>query len=723
LDEIIRVKDKFYISATSSLTDDRTRVLKEGETFAVFDRHGDIRPIARGVHGVYHEGTRFLSRLELYLDQHRPVLLSSTVKNDNAVLSVDLTNPDASPDGDSTLPRGTIHFVRTKFLWQGACYESVTVSNFGLVEHDVAVMFRFEADFADIFEVRGLRRPYRGRRLKTTIDQDRVVLGYQGLDGLIRRTRLQFTPTPTEVLGSEIRFAFFLQPKEERTLYLTVCCDAEDESRCLPYDDAHGEVSRAVQVSRTGDCDLYTSNEQFNDWLNRSAADLHMMVTGTSTGPYPYAGVPWYSTPFGRDGLITALQFLWVNPSVSRGVLAYLGATQATDVIPEQDAEPGKILHETRRGEMAALGEIPFGRYYGTVDATPLFIIVAAGYFARTGDLPFIASMWPHIDLALKWLDTYGDMDSDGFVEYARHSANGLVQQGWKDSGDSVFHSDGTLAQAPIALCEVQGYTYAAKLGAADLAAALGHPSRASELKDQAGMLKRRFEEAFWCEELETYALALDGDKRPCRVRTSNAGHCLFTGIAEREHGRRAAATLLAPDSFSGWGVRTLSASEVRYNPMSYHNGSIWPHDNALIADGLARYGMREMSLRILTGLFDASLFVDLHRLPELFCGFERRVGEGPTLYPVACAPQAWAAASVFMLLQSCLGLTVDGVRSHVTFLDPVMPSFLEDVRIKNLSVGKALVDLRIHGHDRNVNVEILRMEGHVEVDHRQASR
>jgi glycogen debranching enzyme len=718
LDEIIRVKDKFYISATSSLADDRTRVLKEGETFAVFDRHGDIRPLGHGVHGVYHEGTRFLSRLELCLERYRPVLLSSTVKEDNAVLSVDLTNPDSGHDGRIDLPRGTIHLVRTKFLWQGSAYESLTVSNYGLMAHEVVVTLRFEADYADIFEVRGLRREHRGRRLMDKVGHDWVELGYQGLDGLVRRTRLLFSPSPTELFGSEAMFALSLKPKEERTILLTVSCDAAQEAPRVALREAYQRLTISLKVGRADQCDIYTSNEQFNDWLNRSLSDLHMMVTGTSTGPYPYAGVPWYSTPFGRDGLITALEFLWVDPTLCRGVLAYLAATQATEIIPEQDAEPGKILHETRRGEMAALGEIPFGRYYGTVDATPLFIMVASSYFIRTGDLAFIAALWPHIELALKWLDTYGDLDGDGFVEYARHSPNGLVQQGWKDSSDSIFHADGTLAQAPIALCEVQGYTYAAKQGAAELARALGHHALAEGLLRQAQALKDRFEEAFWCEEFGTYSLALDAQKRPCRIRSSNAGHCLFTGIADPVHARQAAETLLRSDSFSGWGIRTLSTAEVRYNPMSYHNGSVWPHDNALIAAGMAGYGFRELGLKVLTGLFDASLFVDLHRLPELFCGFERRRGEGPTLYPVACAPQAWAAAAVFLLLQSCLGLSIDGRGARISFAEPILPPFLQEVRIKNLRAGKSSVDLLVHGHDRNVNVELLRMEGHVDIDH-----
>jgi glycogen debranching enzyme len=367
--------------------------------------------------------------------------------------------------------------------------------------------------------------------------------------------------------------------------------------------------------------------------------------------------VPWFSTVFGRDGIITALQTLWLNPEIAKGVLEYLASSQADRTDAMADSEPGKILHEMRRSEMAATGEVPFARYYGSVDATPLFIILAGAYFDRTADRDFVERLWPNIGRALSWIDDYGDVDGDGFVEYARHSGKGLVQQGWKDSSDSVFHSDGKIAEPPVALCEVQGYVYAAKLAAAKLSRVLGNVDRSCALEVQAETLRTRFEEAFWCEDLGTYALALDGRKRPCRVRASNAGHCLYSGIASPERGRRVAETLLGNEFFTGWGIRTLGKSEVRYNPLSYHNGSIWPHDNSIIASGLARYGSKKLAGQVLLALLDLSSEVDLHRLPELFCGLKRRPAEGPTLYPVACSPQAWSAAAPFLILEGCLGI------------------------------------------------------------------
>jgi glycogen debranching enzyme len=726
-DEVVRLQENFYILATSSRTDDRTRVLKHGETFAVFDRFGDVQPVGLGEQGIYHDGTRFLSRLEVRIGGRRPLLLSSTVKDENDLLAVDLTNPDiADRDGALILPRGQLHVFRGKFLWQGIGHERLRISNFGLTPVDTDLTVHFDADFADVFEVRGMKRERRGRRLAELVEGATVALGYRGLDDVVRSSRITFDPPPLELSGTRARFALRLPPRESATIFFTVTCEVGDRPRTaartapsalsVSHDAGFNDLQAELRHAQGRKCVIRSSNSQLNDWINRSTADLDMMITQTEWGPYPYAGVPWFSTPFGRDGIITALEMLWIDPSIARGVLSFLAATQATATVPEQDAEPGKILHEARRGEMAALGEVPFGSYYGSVDSTPLFIMLAGAYFQRTGDRDFLAALWPNVEKALGWIESDGDRDGDGFVEYARQGSKGLVQQGWKDSQDSVFHRDGTLADAPIALCEVQGYVFAAREAAARMAAVLGLDDVARRQLVKARALREAFEERFWSDALGTYVLALDGHKRPCEVRASNAGHALYTGIASPEHARETAATLLDDASFSGWGIRTLAASEVRYNPMSYHNGSVWPHDNALIAAGFARYHLRDLALRPLAGLFAASVFVDLHRLPELFCGFPRRPGEGPTLYPIACAPQAWAAGSLFMLLQSCLGIEVDGARQEVSFFRPVLPPSLPELRITNLRAGHGSVDLLLENHPHDVGLTVLRREGNVRV-------
>ena len=718
--EVIRVRNEFYIRSSSPRVDVRTRVLKQGDTFAVFDRFGDIETFGTGELGLYYQDTRFLSRLTLKLGKDRPLLLSSTVREDNAVMAVDGTNPDAWRDSEIVIPRGTVHVFRSKILWAKTCHERLRIHNYGRMAVDISFTIEFDADFADIFELRGMNRERRGRRLETEVTKDGLLLGYAGLDNRLRRTRIVFDPLPNRLNQSVATFLIRLEPGKDATYRCAIACEVDGDSRndVTPcYESAVEEAANALERVRTQEPQIFTGNEQFNDWLNRSLADLHMMRTETSYGPYPYAGVPWFSTVFGRDGIITALECLWFDPSVARGVLAYLAANQADAENPEQDAQPGKILHEFREDEMATLGEIPFRRYYGTIDATPLFIMLAGAYYKRTGDRAFVESIWPNVQRALEWIDQFGDLDGDGFVEYSRKSEHGLANQGWKDSHDAIFHRDGATAEGPIALCEVQGYVYAAKIAAGELVKILGDAARSRELLKQAEALSRRFAKAFWCDDLSTYALALDGNKQPCRVRTSNAGHCLFAGIATPEHARRVVAALTDETSFSGWGIRTVASREARYNPMSYHNGSVWPHDNALIAAGFARYGLKESAAMVLAGLLDATLFLDLHRLPELFCGFPRRAGESPTLYPVACAPQAWASAAIFLLLEACLGLSVSAPEQTLVFSKPVLSAFLPKVSIRGLKVGDARVDLLLTRHDEgDVGVNVLRRDGALDV-------
>ena len=718
--EIIRVRDEFYIRSSSPRVDVRTRALKQGDTFAVFDRFGDIETLGSGELGLYYQDTRFLSRLTLKLGKDRPLLLSSTVREDNAVLAVDATNADVSRNGEVIIGRGTLHVFRSKVLWDRTCHERLRIHNYGRTPLDFSFSIEFDADFADIFELRGTKRERCGDRLKTEVTGDAVVLAYKGVDDCIRRTRIVFDPRPDRLSESLATFQVHVEAGQEASFRWAVACEAGADSRveinpC--YEKVMHEVAGALERVHAQEPHVFTGNEQFNDWLNRSLADLHMLRTETPYGPYPYGGIPWYTTVFGRDGIITALECLWFDPSLARGVLCYLAANQADAEKPEQDAQPGKILHEFREDEMAVLGEVPFRRYYGTIDATPLFIMLAGAYYNRTGDRAFVESIWPNVQRALEWIDRYGDCDGDGFVEYSRQSKHGLVQQGWKDSQDSIFHQDGTLAEGPIALCEVQGYVYAAKLAAGELAKILGDPRRSRELSEEAAALARRFEGAFWCENLSTYAIAVDGQKQPCRVRTSNAGQCLFTGIAIEEHARRVVTTLTDEPSFSGWGVRTVAMGEARYNPMSYHNGSVWPHDNALIATGFARYEHKSSAAMVLAGLMDASIFFDSHRLPELFCGFPRRPGESPTLYPVACAPQAWASGAVFLLLQACLGLHVLAPERRLEFSKPFLPPFLPRVSIRDLKIGDASVDLLLARHDEgDVGVNVLRRTGSLDV-------
>jgi glycogen debranching enzyme len=702
-----------------SLAASSRRTLKHGDSFAMFDEFGDAVEVAHSPTGLFHFDTRYLSRLVFTLEGHRPLILSSTVQPDNLTLDVDLTNPDIFRGDRLVMAKDTFHIARAKFLWEASCYELFTITSYAESATRLRVAVEFAADFADLFEIRGTPRSRRGTIAIEQRSPEEIAFVYRSVDGVPRATRICFDPAPAALSAARAEFELDLGARERKSIGMAVQCEhgeaaAPAERR---FFTVMRRARRARAAERAGLPQIESSNLSVNGVLSRSSADLAMLMTETPHGRYPYAGVPWFSTAFGRDGILTAMEMLWFDPSTARGVLRFLAAHQAKNEDPAADMEPGKIVHELRECELANLGEVPFGRYYGSVDATPLFVALAGLYWQRTRDEETLDDIWPRVRAALDWIDRYGDRDRDGFVEYARGRESGLRNQGWKDSEDSVFHADGRIAKGPIALCEVQGYVYLARRTAALLAADFGERELAGKLEAQAEQLRARFEDAFWREELGTYALALDGEKQPCDVRTSNAAQLLFTGICRPERAARVAQQLFTREFFSGWGLRTLSAREKRFNPTSYHNGSVWPHDNALIALGLAHFGHTAEALSLTAALFDAAAHMHLRRLPELFCGFERRRGKAPTLYPVACAPQAWAACAPFALLQACLGLEVDAASSTVILRRPRLPQFLDWLSVRGLRIGESTLDLMFRRHDTSVAVNLVRREGDAEVE------
>lgn len=686
------------VEATTSLVDRTLRTLKDGDLFAVFAKDGDCRGGEDGPDGVFYKDTRYISGLQLRLGGSTPLLLSSVLLDDNAALIVDQTNPeleDRSDDQAFHLARDSLFIGRMKFLRDATAYERIVIRRFEKVDRPVPLEVFFAADFADLFEVRGELRARRGTTSSERLSDRSVRISYVGLDDVRRSTTLYFDPAPEFLSPECARWHLDLTEAERRTVLIKIQCVLGDTCSAEPL-----HLVAAYRLLRKGMKGrlrkVSSSNELFNAVLDRSASDMDMLLTQTPSGLYPYAGVPWYSTVFGRDGIITAMMLLWICPEIARGVLQVLAAHQATETNESADAEPGKILHEKRDGEMAQLGEVPFSRYYGTIDATPLFVMLAGMYLRRTGDLELIRRIWPNIRAALTWIDSKAGNHPQGFLSYSRMAESGLANQGWKDSFDAVFHADGSLAEGPIALCEVQAYVFAARRGAAEIAQALGEAEDAERLRSQAEAMRRGFEEKFWDEELGTYVLALDGRGRPCRVLASNAGHALFAGIASPERAARVARLLTSRRFHSGWGIRTVASGEARYNPMSYHNGSIWPHDNALIALGLSRYGHKAEVAKVFDGLASAAFYDELRRLPELFCGFSRRAKRGPTSYPVACSPQAWAAATPYALISAATGLIVDHANADPRCEHPVLPTFIARLHLEKIAMGDRSFDLQI---------------------------
>ena len=682
-------------------------VLKNEETFAILDSRGEICPDLQHDAGIFHRGARHVSRLQVLLWDRSPVVLSSTERGAVGVHVSHLSNNDGGGGGPAAM---TVHLERSTVLTATACLQQFCFTSYADGPVRMPLTLRLDADFRDIFEVRGYHRAERGRTVRRCVD-GRLELIYRGLDGDDRLTVLRLSDPVQDVNEEHIGLLMTLEPRQTRRLFLVL--DFHPVSPPLAAEE-HYTAAMAATIQRFRDArrrsaSVVSDNPAFNSWLMRSFSDVHLLASQVESGLYPYAGVPWFSCPFGRDGLITARQMLMVEPRLARGVLGYLASRQAGVDDPSHDEEPGKILHESRLGEMAALGEVPFGSYYGAVDSTPLFLMLAGDYLCRSDDRDFIVSLLPELQAAMGWIHRVEATSADGFLRYLRVSEGGLRNQGWKDSDDSIHHADGRLAEGSIALCEVQAYAYGARRSLASILHRLGRPSDAEPLLEEAAALRQRFHKAFWVPSIDSYALALDGEGQPCQVRASNAGHCLWTGIATDEAAAALARRLMAPTSFNGWGVRTLDERESRYNPMSYHNGSVWPHDNALIGMGLARYGHRSEALQILTGLFETASAVPMFRLPELFCGFPRREEEGPTFYPVACSPQAWASASVFGLLEAITGMSIErehgSRRVQVRLRNPGLPKGLNLLDINGLRLGEEEINLQFHRSDHDVGV------------------
>ena len=691
----------------------RLFALKDGDTFVVADDYGDILGVADGL---FHNDTRVLSYFRLLLGNRPPSLLSAAIAQDNVFFTTNGTNLPLAPTGAAATPHGVIHIERKRFLWDGRLHERIRCTNYSRDMALAPLDFEYGADFHDMFEVRGSHRARRGQVHPPETHDRSVAFRYDGLDGVSRSSAIVFSELPTRLTGNRAEFTLTIPAEGTVELYLEVGEEIFEAPSRERFRSAAARARFAMRAKRRHGARIKTAGRLFNEWVEKSVSDLSLLITDLPTGPYPYAGIPWFSTAFGRDAIITAWQVLWINPSLARGVLAYLASTQAHETSKFRDSQPGKIMHETRRGEMTTLGELPFGRYYGGVDTTPLFVALAGAYADRTGDLDFIDRLWPSLTAAVQWMDEYGDSNGDGLIDYQRAADTGLANQGWKDSQDSVFHADGSFPAGPIALVEVQGYAFAAYRAMASLAERRGDPDTSGRWRLRAEEIRAAVEERFWMEDEGLYGIAIDGHGQLCRVRASNPGHLLFCGLPSLDRAKRVCRQLMSAPFQSGWGVRTLAVGEARYNPMSYHNGSVWPHDTALCVAGMARYGERDGVIEMLSEMFETAVSFEM-RLPELFCGFPRAPGEPPVAYPVACLPQAWAAGSIFMLLQACLGVSIDGWNGEITIDHPHLPIGIDSLRIEYLRVGSSMAHLLFqHAGERVIAVPSRRSDPRVAV-------
>lgn len=689
--------------------------LKCEDAFLVTDISGDFLATKREM-GLFWHGTRFLRSCNLLLDGQPLMVLSYQVSDSGDACQVDLTNiafTTFGTDTQQTVEQGAIHVHRQLQLLPDRLLQTITITSFHADPMPLTLSLKVGADFCDMFEVRGAVRAQRGVLLAPDMNTDTVTLGYRGRDSIVRESHFTLSPPADHVVTDRLFWHMQLSKSHPVELHISMQVreglPGEEISRRDQIARVRAEVMLSSLDTTTSSepikpVSIHTSDPLFNRLLERGMNDLTMLSTVTPHGRYPYAGIPWFSCPFGRDALITCIEFLPWMPDIVRGTLTFLAAHQGTKCEPFTDEEPGKMLHEFRTGEMANQREIPYIPYYGSIDVTPLFLIVLADYIRWTDDLTFLTRLWPHAQAAARWLVNYGDRDGDGFIEYHKASEQGLHNQGWKDAWDSISYGNGAMPVGPIALCEVQGYTYAAYRAMSYLAGRLRKQYKADYWTQKAEIVRKNFLRAFWWEEQQSFYLALDGNKQPCDVVTSNAGQCLWSGIVPEDKAQMVIKRLMQRDMYSGWGIRTLSTQATRYNPLSYHNGSIWPHDNAMVGTGFAHYGGKWATSQLLKSMYEASLYFEGMRLPELYCGFTQRMGYGPTRYPVACSPQAWAAGAPFLLLGALLGLRPDAQHKRLTVAYPQLPDWLTQIEIQGVYVGNQQAHLRfVHTAEKTI--------------------
>ncbi|MFF2088902.1 glycogen debranching N-terminal domain-containing protein [Paenibacillus sp. NPDC058174] len=683
------------------------RVIKENDLFLTTDKNGDIPQGDTSGLGLYTKDTRFLSRMEIRINGRSPILLSSAA-DENYISTIRLTNPHMEENGELILWRESVEIERTRFIYDGGLYETFKLTSYfpKAIQFDFSVLL--DADFADMFVVRGFQHGDLGSKSGEEQGERQRTIGYNGADGVRRETKIKWDTAESRTNeNGELHFDVALNHRESASITFFVAPVVDGAAPEQHEPQYAMEKLRQSYAEWNGSTTVVSSdNALFDKLYFRGVQDLRVLLTDIGYGSFPVAGLPWYSVPFGRDSLIAALQMLSLNPEIAKGTLLTLAAYQGKKEDEWRDEEPGKVMHEIRYGELAGTNQVPFTPYYGTIDATPLFLLLAAEYYHWTGDSDFIVSLMPHLNEALAWIKEYGDYDNDAFVEYYQKSSKGIANQGWKDSADSVVHSNGDYAEAPIALVEVQGYVYQALTRLAPIFRSLDLAAQADSMEEEAESLREKFESQFWMEDEQFYAIALDKDKKRVDSVTSNPGHILMSGIASPERAKAVAERLVAPDMFGGYGIRTMSTDAAGYNPMSYHDGSIWPHDNSMCLLGLSSSGFTKEAITVMQGLMKAAEGFEYYRLPELYCGYDDTLGS-PVPYPVACSPQAWAAGTPLTFVQSLLGLKPDGLNRRIT-LTPSLLDGMNELKVDHMRIGNGTLSLRISRGEDGAVVETL---------------